>query len=162
PETGEAADGNDPAAAVRKQDHERAKSAPVNKKTTALVTEGDRKPAEPADEPDRDRSEPQPLLPREVQTEHPPRVRISRAEPREPRAEGSLTIFLTGSQTGESSLQYQYRLGSQTDWQPAAEGQVKLTKLKPGVLKLEVRVVDSRGRPSPVVTRTWTIKPQPR
>jgi hypothetical protein len=91
----------------------------------------------------------------------PPKVEISRIEPVELRAGGKLTVYLKDVRKGDDVLTYQYRVKPEKEWRPAAKGRVSLSKLQAGVLSLELRAVDRRGRSSSVVTRTLTVKPSP-
>jgi hypothetical protein len=137
-------------------------------KTRVVVTARKRKPANPANEkPPENKPPPEPddesPLPKQVKLRPvpPPEVQVERVEPAEPEADGKLTVYLTANKAGAGGLRYQYRLSPDADWKLAPEGRVRLTKLKLGLLKLEVRVVDKDGRPSAVRTRTWTVKAAP-
>jgi hypothetical protein len=147
---------------------EKPKKLVSSAKPSVLGTKNSRRPTpHTLEEPLKEKPNPEPpdvpSLPKQVKLKpsKPPVVRIHLVEPAQPQTDGSLTLYLTAEPSDESGLQYQYRLSPGAIWQPAPDGRVKLTNLKSGVLKLEVRVLDKQGRPSPVVTRSWTIKPIP-
>jgi hypothetical protein len=87
-----------------------------------------------------------------------PVVAVARVEPARPRAGDTLTVRLKATGLGEGALVFQYRFGPKAEWQTAPGGVVQLPGLKPGPLTLELRVVDGRGRTSPVLTQTWKVE----
>jgi hypothetical protein len=86
---------------------------------------------------------------------------LYRTEPPEPAVGKRFTVFLKplGKETGPCTIQY--RPSPSVPWQDALEGKVSLPELKPGPLILEIRVLDSRGQPSPLLIQKWTPLPAP-
>jgi hypothetical protein len=85
---------------------------------------------------------------------------IIRTEPEEPRAGKDLIITLGGGEKVPNAA-FQYRILPEELWQPAAGGVITLKALKPGTVALEIRIVGSAGRASPVARRVWTVPPLP-
>jgi hypothetical protein len=68
-------------------------------------------------------------------------------------------VYLTSKLLDADKQTFQYRARPNGVWQPAPGGLVRMTDLGPGPVTLEFRVLDRNGLPSPIVTRTWTVKP---
>jgi hypothetical protein len=83
---------------------------------------------------------------------------VARTEPPQPQPGKSFTIHLAGAGQEGGPWIYQFRRDASSPWQTAKEGRVVLPDLKPGPLTLDFRLLDGRGKPSAVVTRTWTPK----
>lgn len=95
----------------------------------------------------------------------PPAPEIIRVVPEQPRSGGRLTISLTGKDSAGKdnagkAADIEYRIQGQATWKKADRGLVELTDLPAPSLTIEFRVVDSRGRPSPILARTWHIEPK--
>jgi hypothetical protein len=100
--------------------------------------------------------------PEEKPAEDPPTAAvIERVEPSEPVAGSSVVIMLRDKGPGGDAIQYEYRVSPKEPWQPVLGQRIKIADLKPGKLDLEVRVVDPRGRPAPIVQRPIVVQPAP-
>ncbi len=94
-----------------------------------------------------------------VPVNRPPTVSIVRAEPEVPRAGGTLTVQLEGSDPDGDAVTLQYRRASAVDWQAVPGGRLALVDLPAGNLTVEFRAVDGRGGESRWLTRTWLVRP---
>lgn len=89
----------------------------------------------------------------------PPAPEIERVEPARPRVGGPLTITLTGKDASGKPADIEYRSRGREEWKKADKGIVKLTDLSASPLTIEFRTIDARGKPSPILARTWEIEP---
>jgi F5/8 type C domain-containing protein len=96
-----------------------------------------------------------PKLSKETQLRAPD---ISRVQPEHPKAGDALVVELKGGGTEGETVDYQYRTDARSDWQPAPNGRVTLVNLKQGELMLEVRAQGTKGKVSPVATRSWMVR----
>jgi len=122
----------------------RAGSSESNLQRTALAHETNPPAARALSTPDerRDAAIPAPV--------------VSRTTPAEARLGQPFTLFLTCNTRTKAPVTYQFRMRPADRWQVAPQGRVELARLGPGPLHLEFRIVDSRGRASPVGSHTWT------
>ena len=101
------------------------------------------------------------LAPLPLEPDMPVAPLVARTEPSQPQPGKSFTVHLTGAGREGGPWTYQYRTVATAPWQTAKDGRIALPDLKPGPLTLHFRLLDGRGRPSAVVTRTWTPKAIP-
>jgi hypothetical protein len=90
-----------------------------------------------------------------------PTVNIKRIEPAEPQVGKSLEISVESSGATQGKLKYEYRVQPAKKWETAEGGRIKITPISPGPIEIEVRLIDERGEPSPIVKRRLVVKPVP-
>jgi hypothetical protein len=116
--------------------------------------------ANPDQYPDKE-TRPEPRATKDLEPATSPTVVIKRLEPAEPQVGKSLDVHLEANGPNQGKLTYQFRMQPDTKWQTAEGGLITISRLRAGLLILEVRVVDERGTTSPVVTRRLVVKPMP-
>jgi hypothetical protein len=89
-------------------------------------------------------------------------VAIVKTDPSQPREGESLTIYLRAPPAGPNPVKLEYRLDSRGKWLTVVGDRVRLKRLRPGSLILQIRALDSRGRPGPVLEHRWKIESVPR
>lgn len=146
--------------AIQTKDDNPKEEKPKQEPTKPLIVEV------PTEKPQREKLkvDPKPDLPEKPKDAPkpqpaPPLPEIDRVEPASPRAGGPLTITLTGKDATGKPVDIEYRRRGQEEWKKADKGVVKLTDLKASPLILEFRAIDARGKPSPILSRTWKIDP---
>jgi hypothetical protein len=101
------------------------------------------------------------LAPLPLKPDVPAAPLVARTEPPQPQPGKSFTIQLAGAGREGGPWVYQFRSEASAPWQTAKDGRIALPDLKPEPLTLHFRLLDGRGQPSAVVTRTWTPKAIP-
>ena len=86
-------------------------------------------------------------------------MEIAGVDPASPATGDTLSIHLKGSAADGKPVRFQYRSGSEEDWKPVVKDVITFPKLIGPELRVELRALDARGRASPVLVRTWTIRP---
>ena len=85
-----------------------------------------------------------------------PDLRIVVVDPYEPVEGGKLSIKLSTSIT-RRSMHFQYRHG--TTWKDVLNDTVEITELDSGPLNVEFRCIDEENNASPIIARSWKVKP---
>jgi hypothetical protein len=119
------------------------------------------RPVEPAERQSAPTPAPPPVFKTQPPEPPPARAEIESVEPAEPLAGGSVVIKLRDAPAGVAEPKYEYRLSPKEPWQPLIGQRLKLTDLKPGMLPLELRAVDPKGRDTPIAQRNLVVKPAP-